>query len=64
MDKALGYGDDCCKIAESPAPEDGKRHPEKDGKKRKLSLGEKQKMMIRELQEVFCKGRYRSWVLR
>jgi hypothetical protein len=63
MDKSLGYGG-CRNIAESPTPETGKRRPEKDGKKRKLSPGEKQEMMIRELQGVFCKGRYRSWVLR
>jgi hypothetical protein len=64
MDKVLGSGGCYRKIAERPTPEGGKHRPEKDGKKRELLLEEKQKMMIRELQEVFCKGRYRSWVLR
>jgi hypothetical protein len=64
MDKALGYGSYYREIAESPTPEGGKRRPEKEDKKRKLSPGEKQEMMIRELRRLFCKGRYRSWVLR
>jgi hypothetical protein len=64
MDKAIGYGGGYRKIAERPAPEGGKRRTEEDGKRRELSPREKQEMMIRELQGLFCKGRYRSWVLR
>jgi hypothetical protein len=63
MNKALGYGGDR-KIAEGSTPKAGKHRPEKDGKRWELSPGEKQEMMIRELQGIFCKGRYRSWVLR
>jgi hypothetical protein len=56
MDKAYFYGGGYRKIPERPAPG--------GGKKWRLSPGEKQKMMIRELQGVFCKGRYRSRVMR
>jgi hypothetical protein len=64
MDKACGCGGGYRKMAEQSASKGSKCHPEKDGEKREVSPEEKQKMMIRELQGVFCKGRYRSWVLR
>jgi hypothetical protein len=42
----------------------GKGHGEHRGKKAEPTARETPEEMIRELQDIFCKGRYRSWILR